>query len=214
MFFQSFLKGIAKLSQPQALDILLDTGILCRWRSNAGTLTPQQVRDRLTWRSLDWHLNHYDEDDPDENDEPFCEHTPFISTTAGTVERDASARANYVQSAFRTALSFATLGFTASGHIFYGYVYVLGKKSIALEPFAEEVRDLHIYTGFLPYHHEGEIAAKIHIPCNNLEKCEEYDGPAALHELDCGRRPTPGTTTFNPHFAPPEQFTNVRHVLD
>ncbi len=214
MFFQRFLKGISKLSAAEATEILTETGILSRWLSTMGTPAGKDIQDRLTWHNLDWHLNHYDEPDPLMGYLPFCERTPFISTTAGTVERDLSVRQNFIKSAFRTALNFATQGFTTTGYVFYGYVYVLGKKSIALEAFAEEVRDLHTYTGFLPYHHEGEIAAKLRIPAVNLERCEEYDGRTALHQLANAVVPIPNAVILNPRFAPPENYLNLRDALD
>jgi hypothetical protein len=71
-----------------------------------------------------------------------------------------------------TALNFATNWLTRPGYVFYGYVFTLGQKSLELAEFAEEVRELHIYTHFLPYHDEGEIVAKIHIPAVRLEKVE------------------------------------------
>lgn len=52
-------------------------------------------------------------------------------------------------------LQFATDGFRRRG-----YVLTLGKQSIPMREFAEEVRELHIYTSFLRYHPEGEIVAK------------------------------------------------------
>jgi len=42
-------------------------------------------------------------------------------------------------------------------------VFTLGRQSIDLCEFAEEVRELNIYKNFLPFHAEGEIAAKIEI---------------------------------------------------
>lgn len=213
MFLQYFLKGIPGLESRSATQILRETGILCRWWSKVGMITPKQVQERLTYRNLDWHLNQYDSADPAEGNEPFCDHTPYISTTSGTVERDAWQYRNWRKPAFMTALRFATDNFATSGVIFYGYVFVLGKQSIPLEHFAEEVRELHIYTGYLPYHDEGEIVAKIYIPSVNLEKFEEYDGPSALRQLGSGTRPNPTAIVENPSFARPEDFSNIREVI-
>ncbi|MGH3051666.1 MAG: hypothetical protein ACRDM8_01740 [Gaiellaceae bacterium] len=43
-------------------------------------------------------------------------------------------------------------------------VALAGKRTLAFVNFAEEVRDLLVYTSFLPFHPEGEIVVKIHIP--------------------------------------------------
>ena len=168
----------------------------------------------MTERNLLRHLNNYDEPDPQFNNEPFCEHTPFISATAGAVERDAFLQLNRIYPPFMTALQFATRNFTDDGYIYYGYVYTLGKKSVELEEFAEEVRELNIYTSFLPYQLEGEIAAKIVIPPVNLEKYEKYRGPEALIELAHGQKPTPMDVQFNSDFAEPDRFTNLRGMLE
>lgn len=213
MFFQHFLKGIPGLDSSSAVTILRNTGIVCQWWSKVGLISPEQVQDRLTYRNLDWHLNQYDSPDPTEGNEPFGKHTPYISTTSGTVERDAWLYRNWRKPAFMTALRFATDNFATGGVIFYGYLFVLGKQTIPLQHFAEEVRELHVYTGFLPYHDEGEIVAKIHIPSVNLEKFEEYDGAAALRQLQSGVRPSPTAIVKNPSFAKPEEFSNIREVI-
>ena len=143
-------------------------------------ISPVEVVEKLTDRNLDWHLNHYDDPDPIMNNAPFYENTPFISVTAGAVEREAFFRRNIVFDPFVTALRFATRDFTIPGHVFYAYVFTLGRQSIDLREFAEEVRELNIYKNFLPFHPEGEITAKIEIAVPQIEKWEEYDGPAAL----------------------------------
>jgi len=213
VFFQHFLKGIRGLDSRSATAILRESGIICRWWDKVGGITPKEVQERLTYRNLDWHLNQYDTPDPLEGGEPFCMHTPYISTTSGTVERDAWRHTNWRKPAFMTALRFATDNFVTRGVIFYGYVFVLGKQSVPLKTFAEEVRELHVYTGYLPYHDEGEIVAKIHVPSVNLERFEEYDGAVALQQLECGQRPTPLTVVHNSAFAHPEEFSNIREVI-
>ena len=89
----------------------------------------------------------------------------------------------------------------------------IGKKSIALEQFAEEVRELHIYTNWLPFYHEGEIAAKICIPSVNIEKAEYYDGYQALRAFRNCKLPTPVSTIMNPDYESPENYVNVRELL-
>src|SRR5688572_16223914 len=95
MFFQKVLKGIAGLTR-EAADATLQTGILCNWWHTVGRISPAQIVEKLTERNLDWHLNHYDDSDPLMDDEPFYKNTPFISATAGAVERDAFAGRNII----------------------------------------------------------------------------------------------------------------------
>jgi len=71
-----------------------------------------------------------------------------------------------------------------------------------------------VYTGYLPYQPEGEVAAKLCIPAVCLERCEQYDGHRTLDDLSAGRRPTPVDVLRNSGFAPPEQFANIRQALD
>ncbi len=212
MFFQKVLKGIAGLAREHA-DATLLNGILCNWWRTVGRISPGQIVEKLTERNLDWHLNHYEDPDPLMNNRPFYENTPFISATAGVVERDAFAGRNIIFDPFITALRFATADFTATGHIFYAYVFTLGRQSIDLSEFAEEVRELNIYMNFLPFHPEGEIAAKIEIRAPQIEKWEEYDGPTALSELLDGNLPSALFTRVNPRYSGPEQYCNIRGLV-
>jgi hypothetical protein len=212
MFFQKVLKGIAGLARDDA-DATFSNGIQCNWWRRVGVIRVDQILERLTERNLDWHLNHYDEPDPLMNDAPFYENTPFISVTAGAVERDAFAQRNLLFDPFLTALRFATRGFTETGHIFYGYVFTLGRQSIVLSVFAEEVRELNIYKNFLPFHPEGEITAKIEIRAPQIERWEEYDGVAARRALIGGAMPTPTMTQVNATYANPEEYCNIRGLV-
>lgn len=216
MFFQKALKGISGLSRPEVEQIVRQGGITCNWWLNLpNRLMPEpEVKSKLSDRNLDWHLNHYDEDDPTEGNKKFQLVTPFISVTAGAIERDAFARQNISFPPMLTAVRFATDNFRGSGWVFYCYVLTLGKKSVPLRQFAEEVRELHVYTEFLPYHPEGEIAAKINIPPVQIEKAEEYDGPKALADLRMRRALTPILPVItNPDYQPPEGFSNIRELL-
>ena len=212
MFFQKVLKGIAGLSRQEA-DMSFLGGIQCNWWRRVRTIRPDQIVEKLTARNLDWHLNHYVDPDPLMNNAPFYENTPFISATAGTVEREEFAQRNIVFDPFITALRFATGDFRTTGHLFYAYVFTLGRQSVDLCQFAEEVRELNIYTTFLPFHSEGEIAAKIEIRGPQIEKWEEYDGPAALAALQGVNLPQPTFTQVNPIYAPPERYCNIRGLV-
>jgi hypothetical protein len=129
------------------------------------------------------------------------------------VERQEFLQRNVVFDPFITALRFATNDFTVTGHIFYGYVFTLGRQSIDLAGFAEEVRELNIYKNFLPFHPEGEITAKIEIRAPQLERWEEYDGVAALRSLQCAAIPQPSFIQRNAIYAPPERYCNIRGLV-
>lgn len=82
---------------------------------------------------------------PLSGDDPFCEYSPFISLSAGTVEPRHDEKRNATFPAWYTALVFATDHGTVPGWVFYGYVSVLGRSAVPLLEFSEEVRDLHQY---------------------------------------------------------------------
>lgn len=213
MIFQRIFKGIAGLTAPEARARLNGAGISCNWWREVNPLPSEEIPARLTMDNLLRHLNEYDRIDP-ATGKPFGQLTPFISTTAGSVERDPSVAQNRIFSAFITALSFATAGFRQSGAIFYGYVNVLGRPAVPLQEFAEETRDLHQWTDFQPYHPEGEIVAKIQLPAAHLEKAEGYDGPQALADFRKRRVPQPLWRELNTrHYVPPEDVSNIRDVL-
>jgi hypothetical protein len=214
MIFQKVLKGIIGISQPQARAMLIGGGITCNWWRKVNLLPANEIPVRLTQDNLLRHLSAYDQPDPITGSATFGEMTPFISTTAGAVERDPANAQNWQFSAFLTALAFATDSFRQQGAIFYGYVNVLGKKSVVMDEFAEETRELNIWTEFQPYHPEGEIVAKIQIPSPHLEKVEGYDGPSARARLNAHKLPVPLWIEQNTsHYVPPEELSNVREVL-
>ena len=134
----------------------------------------EEVPLRLTARNLYWHQNRYSDRDPSEGNQPFFMHTPFISTTAGTVERDAGIRRNIVQPAWAVALEFGTKQWSQDAYLFHCYVFVLGQTTVSHVQFSEELRELNVYTGFSPFQPEGEITAKIQIPPTQIEKFSFY----------------------------------------
>jgi len=218
MNFQKVLKGISGLNRTDAKTMVSETGIQCNWWRAKNLISPVEVRDQLTDSNLLHHLNDYDKTLPVGHPygnlgTTYGDVTPFISTTAGNVQRDEEKRANILFPPFITALHFATEGYTTKGYIFYAYVNTLSKKAMPLMHIAEEVRELNIYQQYLPYHREGEIAAKIHIPVVNIEKAEEYDGPTALSALASGRLPIPNLIIGNPYYQSPEKFSNVHDLL-
>ena len=213
MLIQKVLKGIPNLSETQASGILKE-GILCNWWRKVGVPPANEVPQRLIDRNLEWHQNRYQDLDPLEGNEEFFKHTPFISVTAGTVERDVAARSNIVNPASEIALAFATDFGSTSGWVFHCYVFILGRKAIAHAAFAEEIRELNIYTGFSPFQPEGEITAKISIPPAQIEKCECFDAASVKTSLAAGNLPVPSKPAIhNALYQAPEDISNIRDFL-
>lgn len=213
MIIQRFIKGIPDINDDDVNEIL-ESGIICNWWRNVGILPANEIQNRLDEDHLDWHQNRYEETHPDYDNEPFKEHTPFISTTAGTVEQDTVKMTHHYFPAWYEALRFATNFGNTNGWLFHGYVFVLGKKSVELRQFAEELRELNVYTGFSPFHPEGEITAKIIIPTAQIERAEFYDLQKVNQDFGNGNRPQPAKGISNPAYQPPENYTNLRGLLD
>lgn len=162
------------------------------WRNN-GMLTPRKVADVLTDENLDHHLHRYAKYGPN---------TPFISLACGSVERRPEFQENLVRSAIDTALGFATSDWLHPGTLFYLWVPIGHHKTVPLSAFSEPVRDLNIYQRWSEYQLEGEITAKIHIPSNQIEKIEWWDGSVS--------QSTPVNTMPNPHYVKPDSLSNIR----
>jgi hypothetical protein len=211
MIFQRVLKGIPVKDEgasgltDSAIQRILDgAGLVSNWWLNApnGTISPQEITEKLTEKALLDHLVNY---------EAVRDSTPFISTTAGTFERDAAAEENPYFPPTYTALRFATRDFSQDGYLFYAYLFLLGRKSVELEEFAEEVRDVNTYTGYYTWHPEGEIVAKVHIPARRIEKVERYRLAGLKESLDRDELPKPARTFSAPSvFRDPWQYANVR----
>jgi hypothetical protein len=222
MYFQKVVKGIAGLNRIEAEQMVKTDGITCNWWRKVGTITPAAIQAQLTEKAILCHLNQYDDPlpsthalaKPPYSAKTYGNVTPFISTTAGAIQRDKFRQRNIIFPPFLTALRFATNNFRTSGFIFYAYLCTLGKQAISFEGLAEEVRELHIYQQYLPFHHEGEITAKIIIPSAQIEKAIEYDGRSALQDLRKKQIPSPiGTPILNPAYAKPEAYANIRELL-
>lgn len=134
-------------------------GIRCNWWRKEGQPTPEQVEERLRPDGLHDHIHRYAIAGP---------RTPFISLTAGSVERDRVTSINRLLT-------------------------------------AEEVRELHTYTGWSDFQLEGEITAKLLVPSHQIERCEYWDV-----SLDAA---APLREAFNPRYQPPERVSNLREAL-
>jgi hypothetical protein len=221
MYFQKFIKGINDITNDQAIH-MLDNGIMCNWWNLMGQITPSEIQAKLIEPNIELHLNRYGDLLPASHPEFFLGRTygdisPFISTTAGTYQRKWNEQFdigfNMPFPPLPTALSFATKTFTSSGVLFYGYVITLGKKAVQMQQFAEEVRDMHIYTDYLPNHHEGEVMAKIIIPSVQIEKVEFYDPKELIEKIKKGVKIEPVNLIENTSYLDPIRFSNIKELL-
>jgi hypothetical protein len=205
MYIQRCVKGItgrlndevAGITQSVAQNMATQGhGISSNWWRKLGTIRPHQIEDVLTETNLDRHLHDY---------ENFGDDTPFISLACGAVERDTLVQRNFVYSARDTALMFATKDWTRPGALFYVWVPVSYHRAVAISAVSEPVRDLNIYQRWSPYQLEGELTAKVHIPANQIEKVEWWDG-----NLDKAR---PQNVWSNPNYAEPTPLSNIRDLF-
>lgn len=181
MIVQWACKGFAKMDARVARNILANgEGIRCRgWLAFDPKPFPLgRHLKRLTEQNLDLHVNNYSYPDP-ATGVPFYQTTPFISLAAGCVERDTLLRANVTYSALRTAFEFATTDYSqhlrtrCSGWVIYCYVLVGVNRAVAIQSVAEEYRELNHARAYSQWYRQGEIAAKINIPSNQI--------PCAVH---------------------------------
>ena len=207
MYIQWCIKGVFGIDDDEARAIIDDgMGLECRWWRNVHRITPPQIRDKLTYANLARHTDRYAK--LDSNGIPFCEGTPFISLTAGSVDRYVFLQTNIVTPALITALDFATRGFTVDGYLFYLWTIVGLKPAVPVEAVAEEVRAPNVYHRFSHFQAEGEITAKIHIPANQIRRCDKYN------VLANGRlRHANGWPHINRRFADPLLVSNIRELI-
>jgi hypothetical protein len=111
MMIQWCLKGINFRHDASARKIIDERmGIRCSWWLDVGSISPQEISEKLTPDNIDMHVNQFITLDPATN-RPFCEVTPFISLTAGTVERDYVMKTNRARRALPKALQFGSNSF-------------------------------------------------------------------------------------------------------
>ncbi|MEV6829819.1 hypothetical protein [Amycolatopsis sp. NPDC051102] len=209
MIIQWCVKGI-HLPNDDAAKELIDSGggLLCNWWRNVHRISPPEVRDKLTPANINRHVNHFTAHDP-ATGSPFCENSPFISLSAGTVERDAVSATNFVHRARKTALWFGTqFGRQDYAYLYTCWVLLAPRTAVGIEGVAEEVRDLNVYRRYSAYQTEGEVAAKVIVPDNQISKCEKWELNGRTRRwFDLA------WTQSNPRFTPPEILTNVRELI-
>lgn len=171
-------------------------GIRCNWWRNTQQPSPEAVQLRLRPDGLDRHIHDYSAVQSD---------TPFISLTAGSVERDRLLRFNRLRSAQDIALRFATRWGRQPGYLFHCWVLVGLRPAVEIQAVAEEVRELHTYTHWSDFQLEGEISAKLLVPSHQIHRWELWD-PAISHV-------EPQDQGLNPAFQPPERLSNIRGRL-
>lgn len=171
-------------------------GILCNWWRDVIQIRPDLTRAKLTPDALDRHIHDYD---------TVRRETPFISLTAGCVQRDAARRLNRIREAQDVALRFATDWGREPGYLFHCWVLVGLNPAVEIEAVAEEVRELNTYVRWSDYQLEGEITAKVIVPANQIQRWERWD-PMGPWLRRTGWR-------INTRFDPPQRLANLRGVL-
>jgi hypothetical protein len=208
MFVQWCIKGISGRLDKENNAVGIDKaeaeamikggeGIVC----NLGRKMPISPADRrkiLNYANLDRHIHDY---------ENFKNDTPFISLTAGCVERDTALKLNRIHEAEDVALRFATNYWERPGYIFYCWVVVGLKPAVSVEAVAEEMRELNTYLSYSDYQLEGEITAKFIVPANQILRCELWDFDKDLCE------PKMFWSCDNTRFDYPAVVSNVRGLL-
>lgn len=208
MIVQWCVKGLGLDDDQDARNIIDGRqGILCNWWRTVHEITPAERRYRLTLPNLDRHVNHFTSTDP-LSGQPFNAMTPFISLSAGTVERDAAAQTNLVHRARRTALWFGLdFGRRSVAYLYLCWLVLAPRQAVEIDGVAEEVRDLNTYRRYSPFQTEGEVTAKVIVPANQIHSCEKWTWNRSSHRLEkCW-------THQNTQFTPAEQLSNVRSLI-
>jgi hypothetical protein len=173
MIVQWCCRGVPDIG-PDAVEAILGggVGLVCRgWDGSA--LSLEEAYARLTEHHLDLHVNHHNAIDPDTGLE-VRDVSPFISLSAGCVERRRLLRTNVVHPAERTALEFATGYGTHPGWVFTCWVLVGVNRATEVAAVAEEVRELNHARRYSSYFTEGEVAAKVNVPSRQILCAERW----------------------------------------
>jgi hypothetical protein len=205
MIVQWCCRGVGNLTRAEVEDILDNqVGLTCPYWPRDRALPYGIALGRLTERYLDLHVNHYDAIDAETGKRVF-EISPFISLSAGCVDRRTLMRTNVIHPARRTALEFATDDGTRPGWLFTCWVLVGVNPAVGIEAVAEEVRELNHARRYSSYFTEGEIAAKINVSSRQI-LCAEYWIPTAQTLVRRG-------LCMNSGFVHPAAVRNERQML-
>jgi hypothetical protein len=211
VYVQMCIKGVSGITSREADDIISGSGLRCNWWRRQETITPREYTSRLTATELSLHINSYGEQHPERKGK-IREETPFISMTAGAVERSTFHRTNFFHPAHRTALLFAS-NFGEPGDkcfLFYCWVIVGLSPAVEVMQLSEEVRELNTYRRYSAFQTEGEIAAKIEVTAPQIEKYERYRvwRPAA-RVVKFSRE----EEKLNPLYVDPYSIVNIREAF-
>jgi hypothetical protein len=205
MIVQWCCRGISDLTPSDVEQILGNqVGLTCPYWPRHSPLRYDIALSRLTENHLDLHVNYYEAIDPDTAC-PVSEITPFISLSAGCVDRHKLLRTNVMHPARRTALEFATDGGARPGWIFTCWVFVGINRATGIEAAAEEVRELNHARRYSAYFVEGEVAAKINVASRQI-LCAEYWRPVGHYLVRAG-------LCVNNGFVHPAAVRNERQML-
>ena len=175
MIVQWCCKGVEDLPVEQIRSILTDGfGLACRFAQLNEPMPYAVAADRLTEYHLDLHVNHYDEIEP-ESGSAVRDVTPFISLSAGCIERSILLKTNVLHGAQRTALAFATRDGRLPGWVFTCYVLLSVNRATGISAVSEEIRELSHNRRYSDYHVEGEVAAKINVPSRQIHHVERWE---------------------------------------
>jgi hypothetical protein len=86
-------------------------------------------------------------------------------------------------------------------------VLVGPRPAVEVEGVAEEIRDLNTYRRYSAYQTEGEVAAKIVVPDNHIQKCQKWEWDRASKTIN------PDWIHQNPRFTAPDTLSNVRELI-
>jgi len=178
-------KGLAKIEEPTVRAMLTDPlGLICQdWLAYVRDAQPfpvSRAMHRLSEANLHRHVNDFAGPDPGTG-RPFSQVTPFISLSAGCVDRDVLTKTNRTHRALSTALNFATTDYSdparppCHGWVLYCYVVIGSNPAVRIPGVAEEVRELHHGRAYSGWYWQGEVAAKINVPSVQILCAERYD---------------------------------------
>jgi hypothetical protein len=203
MLVQWCLKGVpwsTGFGDAEALRVLSHEGLTSNWvRANGGRSFMTGLVDghaALSDAALAQHVNAY---------ATVAATTPYVSLSAGVVERNPTTRTPIRHRAWTTALDFATGGGTGDGYVFECWVQLPGNPAPELPGFGEEVRNLNLHGRFARWHHQGEIAAKLVVPPRQIRRVLKFT--ISLKQLSFA------AGAFNPQFVPPERVSNIRGLV-
>lgn len=208
MRIQWAMKGLSLDDDAEAERILWPRGLICNWGRTAQGIPLDDISGKLTDDSVDWHVNRFSEKEAGTR-EPYSKNSPYISLSCGTVQRDAVARANFLYTARRTAMQFGfRFGARSTAYIFVCWVIVAPEAVAEVYSVAEDVRDLTVYRRYSKFQDQGEVAAKLHVPANQIERCEKWTWDREARTIE-----RKWVKSNGPRFVRPERLSIVRTFL-